>query len=42
MLVKMESMGGRKSSQFLSAVTEFFPAGLENLLFHYFFMHICC
>ncbi len=39
MVTKMEPMGGRKPSQLLHAMIEFFPVGMEkHLSFHYFFM----
>jgi hypothetical protein len=39
MVKKMELMGGRKPSQLLHAMMEFFPVGMEkHLSFHYFFM----
>jgi hypothetical protein len=39
MLTKMEPMGGRKPSQLLHAMPEYFPVEMEkHLSFHYFFM----
>jgi hypothetical protein len=41
LLSKMEPMGGRKPSQLLHAMLEFYPVGMEkHLSFHYFFMQI--
>jgi hypothetical protein len=40
MLVKMESMGGRKPGQLLSTVTEFFLASMEETLSFHFMQHL--
>jgi hypothetical protein len=38
-LIKMEPMGGRKPSQLLHAILEFFPVGMEkHISFHYLYM----
>ncbi len=38
-LIKMETMGGRKPSQLLHAMLEFCPVGMEkHLSFHYLYM----